>query len=77
MLLVGRDGNCNNITIAMALVDAEGIVNYTWFVESLRQAGLDITEYPVFCDRCDAFRSVAATYNINVRYAMQLYALIT
>ncbi|GMF53259.1 unnamed protein product [Phytophthora fragariaefolia] len=30
ILLVGRDVNCNNITIAVVLVNSEDIVDYTW-----------------------------------------------
>ncbi|EGZ26444.1 hypothetical protein PHYSODRAFT_478575, partial [Phytophthora sojae] len=70
MLIVGRDGNLNNITIAVALLNAEDVVNYSWFVECLRDAGLtfSVVDYPIFCDRSDAFRSITATYNLNVRY---------
>ncbi|GMF33112.1 unnamed protein product [Phytophthora fragariaefolia] len=68
VLLVGRDGNCDNIIIAVALVTSGDVENYTWFLECLKTAGLDMKDYPVFCDGSEAFRSVSKTYELNVRY---------
>lgn len=68
MLLVGRDGDMRNVTLAFALVPAEDYESYYWFFTTLRAVGLDLTETPVFCDRHVALLSVAETMGLKLRY---------
>jgi hypothetical protein len=68
MALVGRDGNCDNVLIAVALVNEEDAENCTWFVQCLQETGLALADYPVLCNRTGGFAAVANAFNISVRY---------
>jgi hypothetical protein len=68
MLLVGRDGNMENMTVAVALVSAENYDNYSWFFTQVMAAGVEFGHIPVFCDRNTALLSVASLLNLNLKY---------
>ncbi|OQS07367.1 hypothetical protein THRCLA_20170 [Thraustotheca clavata] len=52
LLLIGRDGNLQNITLAAAIVDSASKDNYMWFFQACTQAGLKM-DVPIFVDRTE------------------------
>ncbi|GMF37424.1 unnamed protein product [Phytophthora fragariaefolia] len=71
MHLVGRDGNLENVTIAFALVESEDIACYTWFVQKVTDAGINLSGLPMFCDRDQALYSVANDLQLNLKFCTQ------
>lgn len=57
-----------NVILAFSLVPAEDLNNYRWFFSRLREAGLDLADTPIFCDRHQAFISAAEAFDLELRY---------
>lgn len=51
LLLVGRTGNNNNVTIAVGLCNSENGQNCAWFIQHCITSGLSQLSIPVFIDR--------------------------
>jgi hypothetical protein len=51
LTLLGRFGNGNNMTIALAVVHSENEKNIQWFFENCDAAGIPFAEIPIFSDR--------------------------
>jgi hypothetical protein len=50
LLLVARDGNLKNLTVAVALLPSEKAVHITWFLNKVVLAGANLS-VPIFADR--------------------------
>ncbi|OQR85995.1 hypothetical protein ACHHYP_11107 [Achlya hypogyna] len=70
LLLVGRDGNFANVTIAVALADSETKANYTkanyvWFFCNCIEAGVKL-DVPIMGDRADALLTSALELSLGL-----------
>ena len=68
MLLVSRDGNMENVKIDVALVPSEDSANYRWFISKVAEAGLNMLQYPIVCDRSTALLPVAGDMGLTLRF---------
>lgn len=51
LVLVGRDGNNENITLATALCGSDSADNCAWFVDQCLASGINLSCSPMLCDR--------------------------
>ncbi|OWZ05273.1 hypothetical protein PHMEG_00022665 [Phytophthora megakarya] len=51
LILVGRDGNNENILLAVSVVPSEDTANCQWFMLNCMKAGIQMSGTPVFMDR--------------------------
>lgn len=65
LLVVGRDGNFKNVTVAAALVASESRDDFVWFFGKLMEAGVDLT-VPVFCDRALGLAAAARELHLTL-----------
>ncbi len=65
LLLIGRDGNFANVTLAVALVNKENKDNYKWFFGHCAAAGIKL-DVPVFGDRAEALLAGAKASGIQL-----------
>lgn len=67
LILVGRDGNSENLALAIALVDKETIDNYKWFFAQCVKGGIKF-DYPLMSDRNPSLLNVCARRGISHRF---------
>ncbi|KUF88562.1 ATP-sensitive inward rectifier potassium channel 11 [Phytophthora nicotianae] len=67
LLLIGRDGNMENVTLAVALVKKETMENYEWFFQQCCLGGLKFA-YPLMSDRNTGLIDVCKQRGIDHKY---------
>lgn len=68
MMLVGRDGDLKNTTIAFALVPTEDGEKYVWFFDKIIRGGYKLAGIPMLCDRGSGLLSVAGDFDLNLKF---------
>ncbi|KAF4136132.1 hypothetical protein GN958_ATG14690 [Phytophthora infestans] len=66
LILVGRNGNLENIILAVAICPSEDEVNCVWFMRCCAAAGVDTSYLPVFSDRGSGIIAAATSLGINL-----------
>ncbi|RHY04119.1 hypothetical protein DYB36_007339 [Aphanomyces astaci] len=67
LVLVGRDGNLNNVRIACALVPSESEGHCSWFFRTCMESGVVMT-VPMLYDRGPGIVAAARSLGIQLRY---------
>jgi hypothetical protein len=68
LVMVGRDGNLENILLAVAICPSEDEENCLWFFEWCQRAGISVRELPVFSDRGSGLIAAASKMGITLHY---------
>ena len=73
LLLVGRDGNYKNVTIAAALIRSESKEDFVWFLTKLGNAGVNLN-VPIFCDRAPGLAAAGKALALKlINCAVHIY----
>ncbi|KAE8901105.1 hypothetical protein PF005_g29806 [Phytophthora fragariae] len=68
LILVGRDGNNNNIVMTVGLVPFENTSDCQWFLLHCMKAGIEMTDVPFFMDRGKAGIAAGSTLGLQLHF---------
>lgn len=66
-VLVGRDGNTNNVRIATALVPSESELHCSWFLQACIDCGVSF-DVPMFSDRGSGLFAAPRTFYLDLKH---------
>ncbi|KAG1693221.1 hypothetical protein DVH05_023686 [Phytophthora capsici] len=75
LTIIGKDGNKQNVPIAVAYVHKETIDNFAWFFGNCIVAGIKLNIRPAFCDRGKQLAAQALLLRINMKIHLKFCTL--
>ncbi|RLN94498.1 hypothetical protein BBJ28_00016726 [Nothophytophthora sp. Chile5] len=68
LILVGRNGNLENVILAVAICPSEDEDNCAWFVRCCESAGIGLSSLPIFSDRGSGIIAAASSLQLDLHY---------
>ncbi|RLN84990.1 hypothetical protein BBJ28_00003092 [Nothophytophthora sp. Chile5] len=70
VILMGRNGNNENVVLAVALCPSEDENNFLWFLRNCERAGIVLVDIPLFMDRGKGGIAAGTMMGLHLRFAL-------